>query len=124
MGTLNWICVVLLVPGAVFILRTLSHVDTAALLVVGFLICTFLLTAIFLSRGVKFFARLPIWSYQNALRRVALICNFIWALTGVGTLAASIATRQSVVALLGTIMFDMLLIVNVIRLWGKAQSVE
>ena len=93
---LNWIIVALLVSGAALMLLRSSQ-PTGVLLIaslMAFLVGTFLLTAVLLSRETVYFIGFPVGAYRSPLRKIALVCNVVMALFGVFGLIACIATQQ------------------------------
>ena len=93
---LNWIIVAVLVPGAALMLMRAPQPIGAFLIVLlmAFLVGTFLLTAILLSRHTFYFAGFPVGAYRNSLRKVAVAGNAVMGLFGVIGLIACIATQQ------------------------------
>ena len=93
---MNWIIVALLVPGAGLMLLR-SSTSTGVLVVallMAFLVGTFLITAVTLSRDTAYFAGLPVGAYRSTMRKVSLGSNIVMLLFGIAGVIACLATQQ------------------------------
>lgn len=93
---MNWGIVALVSVGAA-IMFLKSKSLTGSLLVasvMAFIIGSFLLTAVVLSRETVFFAGIPVGARKRQLKKVALACNVILGMFGVLGLIACMATAQ------------------------------
>lgn len=93
---MNWIIVALLVPGAGLMLLR-SAMPTGVLLVallMAFLVSTFLITAVTLSRDTAYFVGFPVGAYRSTLRKVSLANNVVMLFFGVAGVVACLATQQ------------------------------
>jgi hypothetical protein len=93
---INWIIVALLVPGAGLMLLR-SSTPTGVLLVallMAFLVGTFLITAVTLSRDTAYFAGLPTGAYRSTMRKVSLVGNVVMLFFGLAGVIACLTTQQ------------------------------
>ena len=93
---MNWIIVALLVPGAGLMLLR-SSTPTGVLLVallMAFLVGTFLITAVTLSRDTAYFAGLPVGAYRSTMRKISLVGNVVMLFFGLAGVIACLTTQQ------------------------------
>ncbi len=63
-------------------------------LLMAFLVGTFLITAVTLSRDTAYFAGLPVGAYRSTMRKVSLGSNIVMLLFGLAGVIACLATQQ------------------------------
>lgn len=121
----NWVIVALLVPGAALMLLRASSPLGVLLLgsLMAFLVGTFLLTAVTLSRDTFYFAGVPVGAYKATLRKVLFACNAVMLLFGLAGVAACITTQQYG-PLLGILVYAILPAMNLKALWILRSAAE
>jgi len=93
---MNWVIVVLACSAAVPMLikaTSFTNILLIATLLI-FILSSFLLTALVLSRETLFFAGFPIAPHRNKLKKTAITCNIILGIFGIMGLIACLATGQ------------------------------
>jgi len=73
-------------------------------LLMAFLVGTFLITAVTLSRDTVYFAGIPVGVYRSTLRKVSLANNIVMLFFGLAGVIACLATEQFG-PLLGMLMY-------------------
>jgi hypothetical protein len=113
----NWIIVALHIPGiALMLLRSPSLTGLLmAVCLAAFLLATFLIAAITLSRDTIYFAGFPVGIYRSTLRKASIVCNSIMLVCGLAGVAACVATEQYL-PLLGVLLYTIPSVMNLTAL--------
>lgn len=93
---MNWAIVALILPGAALMLLRANSLMAVVLVasLMAFIVGSFLLTALVLSRETIFFAGFPVAAQRRKLKKVAVACNVTLGVFGGLGLIACIVTMQ------------------------------
>jgi hypothetical protein len=111
---MNWAIVALISSGAALMLFK-SQSFTGAMIIVAlmaFIVGSFLLTAVVLSRETIFFAGIPVAAQRRKLKKIAVACNVTLGVFGTLGLITGIVTGQ-IAPLLSSLFYVIPPVLNV-----------